>query len=692
MDKNRNRLAGESSPYLQQHASNPVDWYPWGEEAIAEARRRNVPIFLSIGYSACHWCHVMERESFENADIADSLNKNFVSIKVDREERPDLDEMYMRAVQMMAGHGGWPMSVFLTPELKPFHGGTYYPPESRSGLPGFADLLKRIIEVWNNQQATVVGHAEDAFEKLKDISELPLEKGQARGRSIPVQQLFKNCERGLRKICDRENGGFGNGPKFPQTDIIGFLLHESYRDERGISSAMANSTLAAIACGGIRDHVGGGFHRYATDAEWRIPHFEKMLYDNALLVLAFLDAYQLKKDSMYSDAASTALNFVLRELRDVDGGFHSALDADSPAGEGAFYLWTWDEIVSVLGETDGPAFCDCYNVSKEGNFDGANILYLENNVRFEDEAFETLNRHKEKLLSARDMRPCPRKDDKVLASWNGMMISALARGGRVLMHPEYLDAARDSAAFIRERMICNGELWHAYKDGESKISGFLDDYANVVLGFIDLYESTFEVEWLREAESLTEKMIELFWDNEGEGFFSTSRHHKDLLIRTKPLMGSAEPSGNAIAAFALLRLARLLDKSEYTRKAEEVIELAYPLMVQSPTACCDLLGILSFNEFPSLEIAIVGARESEDTEAMIDAVFERYLPNKTVVFLDPSSEESQRVVETIPMLHGREMINGKATAYVCKDKSCREPVTKVEDLKKSLVSDLRPAS
>ena len=675
-----NRLANETSPYLLQHAKNPVNWYPWGEEALKRARDEDKPIFLSIGYSACHWCHVMEHESFENAAIAAVLNKHFIAIKVDREERPDLDSVYMRAVQSMTGSGGWPLSVFLTPDLEPFYGGTYFPPESRYGRPGFKDLLTRVSQAWNEQRDAIRKDAANIVAALARDSRVPASRG---GDTQFREDDVLEAARSFIHSYDQAWGGFGREPKFPATGTISLLLraHATSGDESLLR--MATGTLQRMAAGGIYDHVGGGFHRYSVDRKWLVPHFEKMLYDNALLAVNYLDAYQVTRVALYERVATETLDYVLRDMTDAEGGFHSSEDADSEGEEGIFYTWSREQVVDVLGENAGADFAEYYGITAGGNFEGKNILYLPRSAdeqaarRKSDEStlYRKMAASRKRLRIARDSRIRPGKDDKVLASWNGLMISAFARGYQVLGHERYRKAAERAGQFIEREMFVDGKLRHTYRLGRSSIDGYLDDYANIANACVDLYETTFDTKWIRLAERLVAIMGDQFWDDEGGGYFFTSPDRTDLIIRSKPLHDSSVPSGNAVAARALLRLWKLTGRTEYYDRARTTIGLVLPTLRRSPGAGTHMLCALDFMQGAGREIAIVGRPGSEDTRRMLRAVRLVYGPNDVVALLDPQGKDNERLRDRLALLRDKQMIDNRATAYICENFSCRKPMT-----------------
>ena len=688
-----NRLANETSPYLLQHAGNPVDWYPWGDEALARAKKEQKPIFLSIGYSACHWCHVMEHESFEDADTAKFLNEHFIAIKVDREERPDVDEIYMTAVQLMTGSGGWPLSVFLTPDLKPFYGGTYFPPEDRFGMPSFKKVLITIARVWKEQHDDVAHNAEQMVLALKANTALdtssagPLDRGVL---DLAVSQL--------QGQFDPQWGGFGGAPKFPPTGAISLLLRQHLHSHEDALLKMATVTLDRMARGGMYDQLGGGFHRYSVDAHWLVPHFEKMLYDQALLSKAYLEAWQATGNESYRSVAAGILDYVLRDMTDSRGGFHSAEDADSEGVEGKFYVWQKDDVQTLLGDDDSATFCRYYGVTDQGNFEGENILnvvqdpqsFARDEGTTDDELDARLQKMRSKLLVERDKRIRPGKDDKVLAAWNGMMISALAKGYQATGDERYLAAARRAADFVLSDMVRDGMLLRTYRGtgsgdpGTARLPGYLDDYAEMSAALVDLYEADFDHHRLEAADRLVARMIADFWDPADGGFFYTSGAHKDLLVRTRPFHDAAVPSGNSTATAVLLRLARLLGKEEYQIKAQKLLKSLGNRASGQPTACLNLLCALDFQLSPAREIAVAGNLHGDDTRLLLDTVHGRYLPNTVLAAANPGTADFDAVGELIPLVRGKKMVSGKATAYVCQNYACKQPVTNAAELRRLL--------
>ncbi len=692
--RHTNRLINETSPYLLQHAHNPVDWYSWGPEAFQKALDEDKPIFLSVGYSSCHWCHVMERESFENEEIAAIMNEHYVSIKVDREERPDVDEIYMTAVTRMTGSGGWPMSVFLTPELKPFYGGTYFPPEDAFGRPGFGTLLVRLAEMWDQERAKINEFAEGLTDQLQGML-----SGLVEGANALTVGILSDAARDIGTNFDPQDGGIRGERKFPPSSSIALFLREYQRTGEEHTLRMATLTLDRMAQGGMYDHLGGGFARYSTDPQWLVPHFEKMLYDNAQLAQVYLEAYQVTKKPLYRQVAEETFEYILRDMRDERGGFHSAEDADSEDEEGKFYIWTRDEITEHLGEEDAKIFASYYNVQERGNFQSREEYHRNLNIlhtpRSEEQVAEDLSLSvdalrekmaglKRTMLDVRSKRVRPSLDDKVLTSWNALMISAFAQGYRILGDERYRDAAVEASTFIVTDMKRDGKLLRTHRKGESHRPAYLDDYACMIVALADVYEATFDAVWLREADALAKTMIDEFWDAEDAGFYRTSGDHKNLLVRTKPSQDSAVPSGNSMAAFGLLRLAKFLDNRDYYEKARLLLEANHRLLSEYPRAVPRMLGAADFLLYPPKEIALVGTGGGEDVQALLDAVYGAFVPNKIVAFLDPSSESAASDEKDMPLLANKTLIGDKAAAYVCKDFACKLPVTTPEELLQQL--------
>jgi uncharacterized protein YyaL (SSP411 family) len=690
-----NRLAQEKSPYLLQHAYNPVDWYPWGEEAFEKARRENKPIFLSVGYSTCHWCHVMEHESFENEEIAALINQWFVPIKVDREERPDVDRVYMNAAYMITGSGGWPLTVFLTPELKPFFAGTYFPPEERYGRPGLPAVLNRIHDVWTNQRAEIEQNAEQLTAAI--TSSMVVEPGAA---EVQTAALLETARQQLDQRYDNRFGGFGPAPKFPQPPYLAFYLRQwSHAGEETPPDAVLY-TLQRMARGGMYDHLGGGFHRYSTDEEWRIPHFEKMLYDQAQLVGVYLDAYQITGDGFYAAVARDVLAYVERDMIDKDGGFFSAEDADSknPEGEqeeGAFYVWTVDEVDGLLGAERAAAFKQHYNFTPAGNFEkGLNVLHSTQAIAETaaglgmsgEQLEEQLAEDRKQLFEVREGRPRPHLDDKVLTSWNGLMISAYARAYQVLGEKRYLEIAGEAAGFVLKKNHDEKKdiLLRRYRDGESAIDGELTDYAFFVQGLLDLYEAGFDYRHLETALSLTDRQIELFWDGEGGGFFDTAVGASDnLFVRTKSSYDGAEPTGNSVSVLNLARLAQMTGRADLGEKARVSLKLFAGHAADNPLAITQMLVAADFLTAKPKQVVIAGKRGGRDTEELLRVANSHYLPRKVVLLAD-GGKGQEWLAERLPFLKTVAPIDGRAAAYVCEDFVCQLPTAEPAVMEKQL--------
>jgi uncharacterized protein YyaL (SSP411 family) len=678
-----NRLAAETSPYLLQHQDNPVDWYPWGSEALERARTEDRPILLSVGYSACHWCHVMEHESFEDEETARLMNERFVNIKVDREERPDVDSLYMSAVQQMTGHGGWPMTVFLTPEGVPFYGGTYFPPEPRHGLPSFRQVLEGVSDAYTERRDEVEKNAAELRRALQQSTAL-----QPPAASLDVS-ILDRASQTLAGRFDARHGGFGGAPKFPQPMILEFLLRQWARTGDEEALQMVEHTLRKMAGGGMYDQLGGGFHRYSVDARWLVPHFEKMLYDNALLARAYLHAYQATGDAAYRRVVEEVLLYVQREMTSPEGGFYSSQDADSEGEEGKFYVWTPEEVDDLLGPEDGPLFRRYYDVTEAGNFEGENILHADRSDR--EIAAETgvsaehlervLARGRTVLYEARSQRIWPGRDDKVLTAWNAMMLRTFAEAAALLGREEYRDAAVRNAEFLLRALRRDGRLLRTYKDGAAKIDAFLEDHALLVDALLALYETTFDPRWVREARSLADAMLERFWDEE-EGVFYDAPAGSELVVRPRDLYDNATPSGTSAATGALLRLAVLAGEPRYERVATRVLRGMGGVLEKFPSAFGHLLGALDFHLATPQEVAIVGSADEPETQALLGAVRRRFRPNTVLALREPSAGEE--AAETVPLLAERTQVEGRATAYVCQRFACRRPVTEPEALEEEL--------
>ena len=679
-----NRLANETSPYLLQHANNPVDWYPWGEEALERARAEDKPILLSVGYSACHWCHVMERESFENSQIAAQMNEGFVSVKVDREERPDIDSIYMTAVQAMTGHGGWPMTVFLTPDGKPFYGGTYFPPEDRGGMPSFPRVLEAISDAYRNSRGDVLQTTEHLLQRMRQMSAV----GQ-QGFEPLTEDVMRLAMRKAASDFDDRHGGFGLQPKFPQPMTYEFLLRHYLRTEDSDALHMVELTLQRMATGGIYDQIGGGFHRYSTDAFWLVPHFEKMLYDNALLVRLYLHAYQITGNPMYRRVVEETLEYVIREMTSQEGGFYSAQDADSEGVEGKFFIWLPHEIEEALGDEDAEIICRYYGVTPHGNFEGRNILRVAmdaaNLAREEGldaaEFGEMLGRAKARLLTIRNERVAPGLDDKILTSWNGLMLAAFAEAAGVLGREDYAEIAERSAEFLLTNLIRDGRLLRTYKNSEAKLNGYLEDYAFLIDGLLTLHEVNFSRSALDAAIELGNAMVELFWDAATGQFFDTGHDHEQLIVRPKDLTDNAIPCGSSMAVDALLRLAAITGDGDMERRASVALRGMRQLMMTFPTAAGNWLGTLDFYLSRPKEIVIVGERGDAGADALLAEVYRHYIPNRVLLGTEDSGAD-----ENLPLLAERHKVDGLATAYLCENYICRLPVTDAEAFARQLVN------
>ena len=670
-----NRLAHETSPYLLQHQNNPVDWYPWEAEALERAKRKDKPIFLSIGYSACHWCHVMEHESFENSAIARELNEKFVCIKVDREERPDLDQIYMNAVQLLTGRGGWPMSVFLTPDLKPFYGGTYWPPESRHGMPGFDQVIAAVAKAWNENREGVLEASERLTNELKRSSQQTQPQQAETGGELS-ETLLTNAVSYFRQTYDRTHGGFGGAPKFPAPMSLRLLMRHWHRRQDKFALDMVTGTLDRMAAGGIYDHLGGGFARYSVDARWLVPHFEKMLYDNAQLAVAYLEAFQITGNEDYAGVVRETLEYVLRDMTDPAGGFYSTEDADSEGVEGKFYTWTPAQLAEVLGESAATTFAKVYDVSELGNFEETNILNLPKTI---DQQAQLLGRDpqnlrvdlaesRKKLFAVRERRIHPHKDDKVITAWNGLMIEALATAGAVLGETRYLEAARRAAEFIHEKLRRqDGRLLHTWRNGQPKVDAYLDDYTYLACGLIALYEVSGKAKYLEQAIADIDVVLTRFAEAGQGGFFYTADDQEQLLVRNKEFADNAVPSGNAMAALALVKLAKLTGEERYLAAAEKTMQACVELMKRYPSGAAQMLQAVDLLLGPTYELVFAGDGEAESREVLAD-LQRRFLPNKVLAF-----SEGKSPAALAGLLQGKAMLGGVPTLYVCEGFTCQVP-------------------
>jgi len=681
--KHTNSLIHETSPYLLQHAHNPVDWYPWGEEALSRARKEDKPILLSIGYSSCHWCHVMEEESFENEAIAQIMNERFINIKVDREERPDLDELYMNAVQVMAGGGGWPMTVFLTPDLVPFHAGTYFPPEDRGGMPGFQKILVVVSDYYRRNRGEVNKIEAQVKQALHQIAELiPSQE------SMDTKILSKAFET-FRSQFDSAHGGFGRAPKFPSSMTLSFLLRDWKRTGSKEALEMVEVSLEKMANGGIYDHLGGGFHRYSVDEGWLLPHFEKMLYDNALLSRTYFEAYQATRKEGYLRVAEEILDYVLREMKSSEGGFYSTQDADSEGEEGKFYVWTRDQIKEVLGKEKGTPFCAYYGVTPQGNFEGgSSVLHIASTLEKVSELYginiqdlkEVLEDGRKRLFAEREKRVRPGRDEKILTSWNGLMLSSFVDGFKVTGNEKYLNGAKESARFILREMRKDGHLMRVFKDGRCHNKGYSEDYAFLIQALIDLYEATFEIEWLKEADDLHRRMIDQFWDEKNGGFFFAGKENESLIARSKSPYDNATPSSNSVAVFNLVRLGYLTGEESLKQKAEQILHLFYNFLSEHPAGFSHMLSSLSLFFGPE-EIGVIGSRNDPRTQSMLKEIYLTYLPNKILSLRDPQEPIKGN---WFPFLIEKGTTK-VPTTFVCKGFTCLPPVRDEKELKKILI-------
>lgn len=674
-----NHLAQEISPYLLQHTDNPVEWFPWGPEALNRAREHDKPIFLSIGYSACHWCHVMAHESFEDPGIAALLNQEFVPIKVDREERPELDQLYMEAVQIMTGHGGWPLSVFLTPSQEPFYGGTYWPPRARGGMPGFEQVLLAVAEAWRNRRDEAVVHAQRLAQLLRDTSLTTVAEQPAGQRA---ELLLEGAEAALCHSFDPHFGGFGSAPKFPHPLDLRLLLRRWRRTNSTPLLTMVTATLNQMAAGGIYDHVGGGFHRYSTDARWLVPHFEKMLYDNALLAVSYLEAWQVTGNEAYARVVRETLDYVLRDLTGPEGGFYSSEDADSEGEEGRFYVWTPGQIEAVLGPERARRFCQVYDVTDVGNFEGKNILHRSHTIEEEtrilgsDPAGLTaeLAAGRHELREARARRVRPGRDDKVLVSWNGLMIDALAQAGAAFEEPRYGEAAAVAARFLLDVLGPDGRLQHTWRQGETRVNAFLDDYASLANALVTLYETRFEERWIDDAIRLADVILRDFLDPHEGGFFFTAGHDPALIARKKDMLDSSLPSGGGLATMVLLRLGKLCGRRDYLATAAQALHASQALMERAPSGTTQLLLALDLDLGPAPEVVLLGAEDQTANASVLTALRRRFAPNKVVAFRDPSATGGDHSPALSAIFADKLLVPPGPTLFVCENFTCQAPV------------------
>lgn len=701
LDKNgwalyTNRLFLESSPYLLQHAHNPVNWYPWGDEAFETARKKNLPVLLSVGYSTCHWCHVMEEESFEDLEIAAYINQHYVPIKVDREERPDIDAIYMTAVQSLTGSGGWPMTVWLTPDRKPFYGGTYFP--ARDGgwgvSTGFLTILEKISGSYS-QKADLIAKTSDQLTQSIQSYLQPARKG-----ALPNDKIIENSIQQLKNGYDTKYGGMTGAPKFPSTMPVRLLIRHFYRSPDRSVLEMIEHTLVKMANGGIYDHVGGGFHRYATDEKWLVPHFEKMLYDNALMVLAYLEGYQITGNLLFKQVVMETLAYIQIEMTSPEGGFYSATDADSRSStgeseEGWFFTWTPKEIENVLGEKEAKIVKAYFNVTPKGHLEGRSIFHVKTTLEqtagqmdlTENELAATVQNIKTKLYNTRSQRPAPLRDEKILTAWNGLMISAFARAGFVLNHPDYVDTARKAARFIADHLVKDHQLLRSYKDEKSYQTGFLNDYAFYMAGLLDLFEADPDPEWIKTVLALEQILEQQYEDKENGGFYKTPREYEALIARQKPGVDGALPSGNAIAAMNLLRLSNFLSQPHYHKRAENVLAAFSSQFSANPALLAEMMLAFDVFSHPAGQIVLVAnPDQDEEKDRFLKIVQQTYLPNYGVVQVQ-TGDHAQRLQKIIPSLEGKIETQGKVVAYVCKNGVCRLPAVSVDTLKGQLTTE-----
>ncbi len=674
--KYTNQLINETSPYLLQHAHNPVDWYAWGDAAFEKAKAEDKPILLSIGYSACHWCHVMEYESFEDEETAQIMNENFVNIKVDMEERPDVDKIYMSFVQLTTGSGGWPMNVFLTPEKLPFFGGTYFPPVNRYKMPSFRQILTSIADAYQTKRDEILNSANDILIEIRRVGESEI---STVGLSLDQLDL---AFLSFTRTFDAKNGGFGGAPKFPSPMVLEFLLRYYQRTKDENALEMVKQTCQKMANGGIYDQLGGGFHRYTVDANWLTPHFEKMLYDNAQLVKIYLHLFQATRDEFYKRIAVETLAYLKREMLDEKGGFYSTQDADSEGVEGKFFVWTPEEVEEVLGAEAAQIVCFYYDVSETGNFEEKNILNVKNSTIETAEVFkisveklrEVLANGRDKLFAEREKRIKPFRDEKVLTAWNGLLLATFSEASAILQSDEYLTIAKRNADFILDNLQSDGYLLRSWKAGRAKLNAYLEDYANFADGLTELFQVSGQVKYLQAAKSLTDLLMTEFWDEENGGFFFTASNHEELLVRSKDFFDNATPSGNSVAADVLLKLAKLTGDEKYERFAVTLLRLVAPQMKRYPSAFGRILSALEFYLSPTKEIVVIG-----NSKEMRETIWRGFLPNKVVVLA-----ENAENAELIPLLQEKKLSDGQTTAFVCENFVCQKPVTTIDELKEQL--------
>ncbi|WP_245837244.1 thioredoxin domain-containing protein [Virgibacillus phasianinus] len=671
-----NKLANEKSPYLLQHAENPVDWYPWGDEAFNKAKQENKPIFLSVGYSACHWCHVFAHESFEDVEVAKLLNERFVSIKVDREERPDIDAVYMKVCQMMTGQGGWPLSIFMTPEKIPFYAGTYFPKESRYGMPGFIEVITQLYRKFTEDPDHISEVTKSVTQALQQTA---TQKSEQRLTKDVADKAFHLLE----KLFDRKHGGFGGAPKFPAPHNLLFLMR--YYNTTGNDAAleMAEVTLKAMAKGGIYDHVGFGFSRYSTDDEWLVPHFEKMLYDNALLLMAYTECYQLTGDSYYQEIGEEIIGFITREMINAEGVFYSAIDADSEGVEGKYYIWEKEEIIGILDSELGQLYCDVYGITEKGNFEGMNIpnqidtdlTAIKKDYNLNDELlYKKLGSGRKQLLKARSERVYPHVDDKMLTSWNALMIAALAKAGKVFGRQSYVDTAKKALDFLEENLIVHDRVMARYLDGDVKHKGYIDDYAFLLWAYVELYETTYESSYLKNANKTADDMFDLFWDKQDGGFFFYGSDSEELIMRGKEVYDAAIPSGNSVAAVMLTRLGHLTGETAYLDRVDEMYYTFKDDVEPYANGSTFFMQSILLTEFPTKEVVIIGDQTDKTRQDLIEKLNRSFLPSTAILV----GESSAALGKIAPFTHEYRKVEGKTTIYVCENFACNKPTTELK--------------
>ncbi len=688
-----NRLIHEKSPYLLQHAHNPVEWYPWGKDAFERARKDNRPVFLSIGYATCHWCHVMEKESFEDIEVARLMNEAFISVKVDREERPDIDSVHMRVCQLLTGHGGWPLTIIMTPDKKPFFAATYIPKENRFGRLGMRELIPRVQDLWENSPTDLEASSEKIIAALQELpADVPGE--------IINQNMLDAVYQQLEGQHDAKNGGFGLSPKFPAPHNLLFLLRYWKRTGNSKALQMVEKTLQSMRHGGLFDHIGYGFHRYSTDSRWLVPHFEKMLYDQALLAMAYTEAFQVTRNDEYKDTAKEIFTYVLRDMTSPEGAFYSAEDADSEGEEGKFYLWTSAALQKTLKKAEAELALRVFNVESEGNFKeeatgkktGANILHLKQSLTeiaselklSPNVLRENLESVRMSLFKTREKRIRPLKDDKILSDWNGLMIAALAKGAQAFDEPAYETAARKAADFILNHMRSpDGRLFHRSREGQSLITGFLDDYAFLIWGLLELYEASLDARFLKEALELNDLLLKHFWDGKEGGFYFTPDDGETLLLRQKEVYDGAIPSGNSVEMLNLLRLGRMTSNPALEEKAAQAGRIFSKKVESSPSAFTQMMAAVDFGVGPSYEVVIVGHSDKKDTKAMLKTLQAEFIPNKVLLFI-PEDKDPSVIFRIAPFTARMTSLHNKATAYVCQNFTCQKPTTDMDTMLQSI--------